>query len=348
MAHLRAHDNSKFWYVRFRDLDTGIWREESTRLLKDDQQQTRAAQRIADKKTRQESQLSATGAGMFRDWVQNYIEEHYTRESTRRRSLNAWTRLAEWLNAQGLRHPREIRYEHAKQYIKWRKDGGTSHNTALHEIHFLAFILQEAIRLEYLERNVLAKLGIGREPAAEKPELTNDQINAARVAFAVPNRAWWMRVACEIQIFTGCRISETSIAMSDVNFDAEEITITDAKRKLTDPHKRYTVDMDPMLAVTLRPLIGKERTVPVFTREMEGRYNYVLKSATGTTSHSFRVTFITRLWHAGVPEREAMRLVNHSRKEVHAIYSRPDPASLRAARRKLVLPPPLNIAVPIE
>jgi site-specific recombinase XerD len=340
VAHLREHSNSKFWYVRFRDLDTGDWREESTRLLRGDTKQTRAAQRIADKKTMDESRVGRV-QGAFRDWVRQYITDHYTTESTRRRCLHAWERLAEWLNLKGIRHPREIRHEHAREYLNWRKPDA-SVNTALYELHFLAFIINEAIRREFAERNVMLRLGIGRQPAKLKPELTDEQINAARAAFSAQNRAPWMRISCEIQLYLGCRISETSIPLADIRFMRQDITITDAKRKATDPKKRYTVPLDPALVPTLLCITG-ERTVPVITREMESRYNAVLNETIGTTSHSFRVTFISRLWESGVDERDAMNLVNHSRKEVHAIYARTDTDRLRPARSRLVLPAPPEI-----
>jgi site-specific recombinase XerD len=334
MAHLREHSNSKFWYVRFRDPDTGRWREESTHLLRDDPKQTRQAQRLTEKKEREAKQMGGRASGAFREWVGDFILSHYTTGSTRQRAIYNWEPLRQWLNLKRLRHPREIRYEHAREYLTWRKPA-VSHNTALAELHFLAFLLNEAIRREYAERNVMLRLGIGREPAKIKPELSNAQINAARVAFA--KRAPWMRIACEIQIFTGCRISETSIALSDVSFVRREIVITDAKRKATSPKKRYTVPMVAELARTLKP-IAAERTVPIVTREMESRYNGVLKEATGTTSHSFRVTFITRCRDAGVSERDAMALVNHSNREIHAIYARTDSTRLRPIRSRVVFP----------
>ena len=345
MAHLRAHENSKFWYVRFKDPETARWREESTRLLRDDVEQSRQAQRVADKKTAAEAKIGGLAKGLFRDWVAEYIASHYRRDSTRRRAKFAWERLAEWLNAQGLRHPREIRHEHAQQYLDWRTGvnrarGDTAPsvllNTALYEIGFLAFIINEAIRREYAERNVLLKLGIGRDPAKVKPEMTDAQIRAARAAFA---ERGWMRIACEIQIFTGCRISETSIPMTDVLFARRELRLTDAKRKPTNRRKTYLVPLNPALARTLRK-IKTERTVPIVTTAMEARYNEVLKAATGTTSHSFRVTFISRCWEAGVSERDAMAFVNHSSKDVHAIYARTDTRRLRPAHALVKLPAP--------
>ncbi|HMJ06957.1 MAG TPA: hypothetical protein VK474_11925, partial [Chthoniobacterales bacterium] len=151
MAHLRAHTNSKFWYVRFLDPDTNKWREESTRLLRDDPKQTRAAQRLADKKSAREAKLGGHIRGAFREWAADYIAAHYTRDSTSRRAQFAWERVAEWLDLKGLRHPREIRHEHAREYLTWRKlpTKGLkppAHNTALYELRFLSFLLNEAIR----------------------------------------------------------------------------------------------------------------------------------------------------------------------------------------------------------
>lgn len=340
MAHLRAHQNSKFWYLRFRDLDTGKWREESTHLLIADPKQTRQAQRLTEKKNAQELQLSGPTTGAFREWVADYIESHYSVESTRVRTLYAWERLLEWLNAKGLRHPREIRYEHAREYLEWRKrpelTRRASHNTALYELRFMGSLLNEAIRREFAERNVLLRLGIGRMPARLKPDLTDRQIAAARKTLA--NRAPWMQTIFEIQLYTGCRVSESSMPISDIDFRRRIITLTDAKRQPSDPRKRFEIPLDPALAGTLRGLKG--RTAPLLTRERLSRYNQALTAATGTTSHSLRVTFVTRCHRAGLSEREAMRLVNHSTRLVHAVYSRLNADDVRSARARLVLPPP--------
>ncbi len=335
MAHLRSHSNSKFWYVRFRDADTGKWREESTHLLKNDATQTRQAQRIADKKEKEIKQVGRV-TGAFREWIGDFVISHYAQNATRRRAIHSWESLRLWLNAKKLRHPREIRYQHGAEFVAWREAQGAGRNTALAEIHFLSFVLNEAIRREYAERNVLSNLGIGKAPSKLKPEFSDEQITAARSAFAT--RAEWMQIACEIQLHTGCRISETSIAMTDVLFARDELVLTDSKRKPTHPKKRYTVPLVPELAARLRK-IKAELTIPPLTREMVSRYNEVLKAATGGTSHSFRVTFITRCRDAGIEERDAMALVNHSSRDIHAIYARTDAARLRPARELVVFPP---------
>lgn len=334
MASLRKHRESRFWFVRFRDPDTAKWREESTHLLHSDEKQTRAAQRLRDKRSAEENQLGSRRDGAWSDWVPGFIAQHYRSDSTRRRAVHGWERLSEWLRVRNLRHPREIRYEHGSDYLTWRKTSA-GHNTALYEIKFLAFLINEAIRREYADRNVLARLGVGRAAVKEKPELTDADIAAFRAAA----KDDWMRTVFEIQLYTGCRFSEASIPIERIDFATDFILIEDAKRKDTDSRKFFRVPLHPNLKDTLRRLEG-HRTVPILTREMNWRYNDRLKRATGATSHSLRVTFITRCHRAGLSEREAMRLVNHSSKLVHEIYSRLGADDLRSAQARVALPPP--------
>ena len=80
--------------------------------------------------------------------------------------------------------------------------------------------------------------------------------------------------------------------------------------------------------------------MPRLTGEMNQRFNAVLKGAVGTTSHSLRVSFISRCHRAGLTEQQAMRLVNHSSRLVHRIYSRLNVEDARQAMQKVPLPPP--------
>jgi hypothetical protein len=80
--------------------------------------------------------------------------------------------------------------------------------------------------------------------------------------------------------------------------------------------------------------------VPRLTGEMNQRFNAVLKRAVGTTSHSLRVSFISRRHRAGLTEQQAMRLVNHSSRLVHRIYSRLNVDDAREAMQRVPLPPP--------
>ena len=48
MASLRKYKRSPYWYLRYRDLETGRWCEEATKMRHDDPKETRDARRLAE------------------------------------------------------------------------------------------------------------------------------------------------------------------------------------------------------------------------------------------------------------------------------------------------------------
>lgn len=339
MASLKKVSRSPFWYIRRRDLDTGRWRDEATKLRRNSPQDTRGAQRLADKYSAQENQLGSNGRGEeFVAWVPDYIAGHYKNEHTRKRAEFAWNNIREWLRDRKLRHPREIRYAHGQDFVDWRKASGSAkHNTVRLELKFFSFVLNEAIRREFCDRNALAQVKMPRDPVAEKGDVTD--ATAVKIREALTDRADRYRIVFEIMLHMGCRFGEASIPLERIHFDALEVIMEDSKRKPTDPRKLYRVPLPAQLAAFLRPLQNAERTVPPLTREQNRRFNKILKSVAGITSHSLRVAFVTRCHAAGLTIQEAMRLTNHSSKAVHMIYSRLDIISARQARDRVPLPP---------
>lgn len=337
MASLRQYKRSPYWYLRYRDLETGRWCEEATKLRHDDPKETRAAQRMAEKHSVKEAQVAPDNSGEFRAWVTDYIASHYQRESTHKRVSLAWQTISEWLNLRNIRHPRQVRYEHAQDYLSWRKVTAR-HNTARLELKFFSFILNEAIRREYAERNALAQAKVERQAPREKPELSDAEMIKARKAFS--DEAPWMAIVFEIMAHIGCRFAETSISLERIDFEKMIVWVEDSKRKPDDPRKLFPVPMTEQLKKILLPLKDKARTVPQLSGEMNQRFNAVLKRVVGTTSHSLRVSFISRCHRAGLTEQQAMRLVNHSSRLVHRIYSRLNVEDARAAMEKVPLPPP--------
>ena len=337
MASLRKYKRSPYWYLRYRDLETGRWCEEATKLRHDDPKETRDARRLAEKYSVKEAQVAPDNSGEFRAWVSDYIASHYERASTHKRMTAAWETISEWLNLRNLQHPRQVRYEHAQDFMHWRK-ATAMHNTARLELKFFSFILNEAIRREYCERNALAQAKVERQAPPEKPELSDGMIIKSRKAFA--NEAPWMGIVFEIMAHIGCRFAESSIPTDRVDFEKMILWVEDSKRKPDDPKKLFPVPMTEQLKKILLPLRTRDRTVPRLTGEMNQRFNAVLKRTVGTTSHSLRVSFISRCHRAGLTEQQAMRLVNHSSRLVHRIYSRLNVEDARQAMQKVPLPPP--------
>ena len=352
MAYLIKRNRSPFWYCRFRDLDNGAWKTENLKLRHDDPKDTAAALKQAAKKSKEEAMVSPSGGDNFNDWVPAYIEHHYQKPKTRVRSIHFWSNLSSWLLSRKIHHPKDLKHEHAQEYMTFRKKAGASHNTARGEIKFLSFLMKEAIRKGVADRNVLGGEIIAKKPSKEKLELSDQDIHTARVKFlAARPEEKWCRVCFEILINLGCRFNESRINKKNIDFKGLTILLEDSKRQEGDPRKNFTVPMSEHLASFLQTIDWHDGfTLPDIVggadefrnNHANRKFNRILKRACGATSHSCRVTFITRCHRAGLSQAEAMRLVNHSTDLVHRIYSRLNVEDARKALQKVpALPPPL-------
>lgn len=346
MASIRKHKRSPYWFLRRRDLDSGKWVEKSTGLRTDDAAQTRKAQRMADKATVDESRVGVRAdSPAFAVWVPGYLVTHYDQQSpeTKRRMTTAWQALRLFLNWRGIVYPRQVKYADAQEYLRWRNEEAVhgrfvGHNTALLELKFLSQLMTEAIRREFCEANPLTHLGVARAPQKAKPELSDEDI--AKLRKGLVNQPDWMRIAVEIALYTGCRFNECAIEMRNIDLEKKVMRMRDSKRKETDPKKYFTVPIHPSLIPLFTSLkaSGAERTCEI-SREKNWRINRLFKHCdVNATFHSLRVTFVTRCHRGGLSESEAMRLVNHSSKLVHAVYSRLNAEDARAAQARIPLP----------
>ncbi len=341
MATIRQIPRSPFWQLRYRDTDTGQWREKSTGLT-----DARAAQRMADRATAVEKRLFAERIDRadFRAWVPGYLDSHWPKGSqSRRRYTTAWQAIKPFLATQGIVYPRQLKYQHGQAYIEWRQahpvhGRAVSRNTALLEVKFLAQLVNEAIRREFCESNPLSRLGVARTAPKLKPELTDAQITTLRTALA--KQPEWMRIAFEISLYTGCRFSECEIPIANIDFAAGTIRLRDAKRNENDPRKYFTVPIHERLRPLLQSLQVQGRIVTVnLSRDFNGRINKFFRSAGVNASfHSLRVTFVTRCHRGGLSESQAMRMTNHSSMLVHRIYSRLNVDDVRKFQAQIPLP----------
>jgi integrase len=323
MASLKKDKKTPYWVLRYRDLDTGKWRDKSTGLRWDNPTETRRAQKIAEAATKQEAQVSSQVSGNFSLWVQDYINAHYSNPNSKSRYSMAWDRILEFMKLRRIKHPREVRYEHANDFLEWRKQSGVKHNSARLELKFFSFLMQEALRREYAEKNPIALQTVPRQVPQAKKDLSLEDLDIARDAFKTAPS--WMMNVFEICAHLGCRFNEAEISKEDVDFDKGVIWITDSKRKVDDPRKRFSVPLPSTLSDHLKKVFEKsDKTVERLTRDRNRCFNKFLTKAFGekVTSHCFRVSFITRCHRAGISENKAMRLVNHSNQLVHRIYSK--------------------------
>ena len=159
-----------------------------------------------------------------------------------------------------------------------------------------------------------------RDRAAQKPEMSDDEIRMIREA--LKEEPAWMQTAFEISLHTGCRLRETRIPSNCLDFVENKITFPSPKG---GEDRAFSIPMPS----ALRPLLEKIRKLKQkFTVEFPFQPSrrwqqfFIKIKKTHLCFHCLRVTYVNRLRRAGVPREAAMRLVNHASALVHQIYQR--------------------------
>lgn len=259
-------------------------------------------------------------------WVPLYIEARYRNPVTRRRVLNAWASLSEYLTNEKIYAPQNLTYRHCMDYLPWRKQSA-SHNTALLELKMLNVICKEAVRRGIISNSPAAGLGIGRERGREKPELSDDDI--AKIRAALKTEPAWMSHAFEIALHQGCRLSETGIFTSDIDLNKGVLHF-----RKTKGDKPFSVPLNPLLQPLLQKLIvgAEDRIFEMPLNAARDFHRFFKKLALPkVTFHSTRVTVASRLARSGYSITKAMRLLGHSSELVHKQYQRLQPEDVADA-----------------
>jgi integrase len=327
MASIYRKKGSPFWFIQFIDAD-GTRRNKSTELRADNPTETVKAR--AMRANMEAKELSRSGGpldeGGWDTWVSQYLERHCESPRTHERYLDAWKWLAFWLQAKRYNSPRAITYRNALEYIEWRtsykKKTGKSvgRNTAIFELKTFAMIMGEAVRLGHADANPLVSLKLKRDKPAKKPELTDDEISEIREALKIEPE--WMQAAFEIALHTGCRLRETRLALSCIDFKENKITFAAPKG---GEARAFSVPMPSALHPLFEKLRkAKKKFTVEFPFQPSRRWQqfFIKIKKPHLCFHCLRVTYVNRLRRAGVPREAAMRLVNHSSELIHQIYQR--------------------------
>lgn len=326
MAYLYRKSRSPFWYVVYFDAHQKEVHR-STGLRADDPTETAKAKALrAELEATEHHRSPVVDSGGWDAWVAKFLERHCESPRTLERYQDAWKWLALWLQLQRLHSPRAITYRKALEYIEWRtsykkKSGKTvGRNTAILELKIFAMLLGEAVRLGHAEANPLVSLKLKREKPAKKPELTDADIAEIREALKIEPD--WMQTAFEIALHTGCRLRETRVPMSCIDFTERKITFPAPKG---GENRAFSVPMPS----ALQPLMeGLHRARRKFTLEFPFQPSrrwqqfFIKIKKPHLCFHCLRVTYVNRLRRAGVPREAAMRLVNHSSELIHQVYQR--------------------------
>jgi integrase len=212
MAYLYRKARSPYWYVVFFDA-AGKERHRSTGFRANDPNETSRAKALRAELEAKERRREPGGAAEAWDaWVPQFLERHCQSEKTHKRYAVAWKWLGLWLQRERIASPRQLTYKRGVEYLDWRtafkKRTGSvvGRNTAILELKTLSLVMAEAVRLGYAEANPLANLRVHKDPAARKPEITDEELGKLR--HALGDEPEWMQVAFAILLHTGCRVRE--------------------------------------------------------------------------------------------------------------------------------------------
>jgi integrase len=323
MASLYRKKNSPFWYIEF--IEEGVKRNVSTKLRRDDRQQTIEAKKLLNKIEAKMLEGQRKDASIkWGKWVDDFFKRRCTSKLTLERYLNCWKWCQFFFIERKITGPAGVYYQTALDYFEWRtsyvkKTGKTvCKNTALLEVKIMALVMSEAVKLGYIPSNPINKLGISREEAEEKPALTDNEIIICQKA--LKEEAEWMRYAFEISLKTGCRLRETSIPLHCISLERNSITFPKPKG---GKKRAFTIPIRNDLRPVIKEMVKRKYVIEFpFQPSRHWQRFFQKVGLNHLCFHCLRVTFITRLALEGVPLAAAMRLVNHGSELVHRIYIR--------------------------
>ena len=332
--------DSPFWWVKYWCPQRLKWVAKSTgQRLNDPLGYKRAVAQARELSADAISAKALAPSSRWEKWVMPWLQmRHQSSPKTLVSETNRWEWIDSFMIEQRVYGPQGVTYQLGLDYMAWRTSQTKrvskrhpSHNTALAELRLLSRVMREAVRRGFITSNPLERMGIKKLRPAEKAEMTDTDIAKIRAALVekeghLPLKERWMTISFEIALHQGCRISETSLPLSDIDLGARRITFH-AKRA-----KVFTTTLHPGLVPLIQQLkaSGAERTCvlpKLATRDwhlfLKGRLERNRQGiCPHLTFHSTRVTVITRMARAGVPIQQAMAYVGHADQTVHRIYQR--------------------------
>ncbi len=321
------------WYVSYFCIRRLRRVHESTGFRLDNPLSEKRAREMAAKRDAAAAKAFGGNERAWQVWVMPWLEEKFARSPrTLERYKTAFAWILLFCQQRKINAPAAVGYAEVMAFFRWRQSAdcgrAVTRNTALVELRVWGAILTEAMRRGWIDRNPADRLGLRRDPVKRKPEISDGEIAVIRRGLAqwegeldLPLR--WMSNAFEVAIHQGCRLSETAVPLRDIDLDAGTITFT--AKGSRGQKNIFTTRLHP----GLRGLVGALReakaeticTIPKGASRIWWKFWREHKLG-HLCFHCTRVTVITRLARAGVPEQQARRFVGHASAEVHRIYQR--------------------------
>lgn len=331
-ASVHQHGTRKHWYITYWCPRRRKRVQEPTPFLIDDPQGRRKARNLAEERSKEaQADRGLDSSERWENWVPDFIASRYDgdiRRKTRVRYQGAWDQWSAFLADNRVSVPQVLEYQNVLKFVEWRSSQvkpssgkRVSKNTALCDVRCMSTIMREAMRRGFAIMNPCEKLGIQKDPAKQKPEMTQAEI--IKIRKELETRPEWMQVSFEIAIHQGCRLSETQVPISAI--DVERRTVTFTAKGRGNGKNVFTTALHPGLLPLIKKLVERNAVQTCVLPTMAAKEWHTFFEEIGMPHlcfHCTRVTVITRLARAGVPVSEAMRFVSHSSEAVHRIYTR--------------------------
>lgn len=232
--------------------------------------------------------VTARAAHHWEAWVPTYLATRYLKGSrSGERVLGAWKTWTSYLQIKGVDCPEKVTREMCMEYVGWRNKEGRYNSK---------------IRERIVHRVATASDGIERDHAE------------------------MLHVSFEIAMAQGWRLMETCVPIAAISFDRWTATIRVKGGRMD------TRAINPSIRPLLEQIAKSQRqfTWPVLKGIKASFiwwkfFDYLRSHHPGfgdVSFHSTRVSFISKMERAGVPEPVVMKMVGHASSTVHRIYRR--------------------------
>ena len=351
MASLVTHKDSPFWYVAHKDSsgkrkhtptkfyhDKARWLKASKRGGNDLKfqnrwpEQRRKAKALCLKFAAAEAVTATDGNALWANWVPQFLKRRYHNELTLNKYSRLWVDMETVLGDLGYYTPDMIGPTEwdklvdaiLKEWNRWRRM-----SIQKGPISLMKVLLAEAFRLEYSSRNPSVGYtihGVEKFPKRMMNQFTDAELDA--VWGELKERPPWMTVSFALGLYHGARISATKLAPWQV----EENQI----HFLEKGGVRHSVPVSPLAKPFLNEVRVHGNALDISKNTMSPMFSRVFKKlGMSHVFHDTRVTCVTRMAMAGVPQQLAQAYVNHSSALIHRIYVRVNPDQLRSVHQNL-------------
>jgi hypothetical protein len=329
MASVYNRSDSPYIWISYKDA-SGKWRNSNSGYRKDNVGDRRQAELVAREKTLMEltARPVSPGRSAFAEWTAQWIEQRWghKRNSTLQQYRRCFLTWQEYLTEIGTVTPAAVTREIVPGYGQWRKKRGTGHNTVIHELKFIAQIMEEAVRRGYARENPARKLGLQQAEQEHTPPWKDEQIKIALAEAEKADRFGWLHVALLMGYHQAVRLQQSAVPLNSIDLEREVIEYPGSIVKGGKPFTQSIYpEFLPILAeiVAHRRQLGESRlcSLPKLP-SLQIRWFLDGLGFKELSHHGLRVSWITRAALAGFPESVAMRFANHASREVHAIYQR--------------------------